>query len=126
MDYQVRSFSCFFEGKKLGQFTGGTYHAVSGDEPNFGDNGGLVVYSDGVIQGTLDSNVFIPVSGLDFDLYTAFLTKTNVNVSVGLVNGKILQGRMRILEFEVKGEIKAGKCDGSFKFGGGAPQQAPG
>jgi hypothetical protein len=126
MDYQVRSFSVFAEGTKIGTFTGGTYHVVGGDEPNFGDNGGQVVYSDGVIQSTLDSKVFEPVTGLDFDFETAMLNKTNVNISLGLINGRIHQLRMRILEFQHDGEIKGGKCDGTFKFGGSKPTVAPG
>jgi hypothetical protein len=125
-DIQIRAFSIFVEGTKMGSAYDGTLHWAGGDEPNFGDNGGIVVYSDGVQQTTLDFTAFEPVTGLDFDLEQAMLTKTNVNVSLGLINGRIYQMRGRILEVSHKSEVKSGRLDGSFKIGGSAPVLAPG
>ena len=118
MDYQLQAASCFAEGRKIGQFYDGTLSIESGDEPNFGDTGGVVVYSDGVIQSTLSMSVFEPIQGLDFDFENAVLTKTNVNMTVGPVNGKLIEIRMRPLKFEHKTEVKSGKLDGTYSFGG--------
>jgi hypothetical protein len=125
MDYVIRAFSVFVEGTKMGTFYNSTYHWTGGDEPNFGDNNGQVVYSDGVQQTTLDSKSFEPVSGLDFDLEQAMLTKTNLNISLGVINGNIHQLRMRLLEIVHDGEIKGGTLNGSFKLGGSAPVIVP-
>jgi phospholipase C len=115
----------FVEGKKMGTFFNGTYHWTGGDEPNFGDNGGQVVYSDGVQQTMLDAEMFEPVTGLDFDLETAMLNKQNVNITLGVINGNLHQLRMRILEVSHDGVIKSGMLNGKFKLGGSAPVITP-
>ena len=125
-DYVVRSFSIFFEGTKMGEASSGTLHWIGNDEAMFGDNGGQVVYSDGVEQTTLDFEVFEPVTGLDFDIETAMLNKTNLNVSLGIINGRILQMSMRVLSVEHKSEVKPGTLMGKFSLGGSAPVFAPG
>jgi hypothetical protein len=125
MDYVIRSYSMFVEGKKMGTFFNGTYHWTGGDEPNFGDNGGQVVYSDGVQQTMLDAEMFEPVTGLDFDLETAMLNKQNVNITLGVINGNLHQLRMRILEVSHDGVIKSGMLNGKFKLGGSAPVITP-
>lgn len=124
-DVQIRSFSCFVEGTKIGTFYDGTYHWTGGDEPNFGDNGGIVVYSDGVQQTELTAEMFEPVTGLDFDLETAMKNKTNMNVSLGIINGRIHQLRVRCLEVTHKGSIKPGTLNGTYRFGGSSPTLAP-
>jgi hypothetical protein len=124
-DYVIRSCSLFVEGKKIGQMHEVTYHWAGGDEPNFGDNGGIVVYSDGVQQTTVDAKVFEPVTGLDFDLEQAMLTKTNVNVTLGVINGNLHQLRCRILDVQHDGVIRSGMLNGSYKMGGSAPTIVP-
>lgn len=118
MDYQIQAASCFAEGRKIGQFYDGTLSIESGDEPNFGDTGGIVVYSDGVIQSMLSMSVFQPIQGLDFDFESAILTKTNINMTMGPINGKLYEIRMRPLKMETKTTIKDGKNEGSYSFGG--------
>jgi hypothetical protein len=125
-DIQIRAASCFVEGTKMGTFYDLTLHWAGGDEPNFGDNGGIVVYSDGVQQTTVDATSFEPITGLDFDLETAMLNKQNINLSIGLINGRIYQLRCRILEMSHKSEVKSGRLDLSIKLGGSAPVLAPG
>lgn len=116
-DYQIRNASVFISGRKMGQFTGGTLSIASGDEPNFGDNGGSIVYSNGVIQPKLKMNVFEPIQGLDFDLDGALLSKTNLQISVGLINGKIYSANWRPLESSHTTEVKDGKSVGDYDFG---------
>lgn len=122
-DYQIRAASVFVEGRKVGQFYDGTYSIQSGDEPNFGDNGGDVVYSDGIITTSFRAKVYEPIQGLDFDIEGALLNKTNLNIGLGLINGKIHQVKMRPLEGTHTTEWRNGKLEGEFNFGGGKPQR---
>lgn len=124
-DYIVRAPSVFVEGTKVGQFSESILHWIGNDEALFGDNGGQVVYSQGVQQTTLDCDAFEPITGLDFDLDTAMLNKTDLNISLGIVNGRILQMMMRVLSVEHKGSIKPGTLMGKFTLGGSAPTFAP-
>ena len=120
-DYQIRSASCFVGGLKMGTFTGGTLSISSGDEPNFGDNSGSIVYSDGVIQPKFKANFFEPIQGLGFDLDGALLSKTTLTLSIGLINGQVYTGRFRPLDSSHTFEIKDGKSVGDYEFGGSSP-----
>jgi hypothetical protein len=121
MGEQVRAASVFANGRKVGQFTGGQFQVLSGDEPNFGDNNGVVVYSDGIIQSMLDMKTYEPVDGIDFDIEGALLAKQDLPMTISLISGKIHQMTMRPLECTWDTEWKSGKLDGNYKFGGSAP-----
>ena len=101
----------------MGTFTDGTLSIKSGDEPNFGDNAGTITYSDGVIQPTLSCDFFEPVQGLGFDLDGALLSKTTLNISVGLINGMIYNANWRPLESDHSNTIKTGEAKGKYSFG---------
>ena len=122
MDFQVRAASVFIEGKKLGQLHSSTLSVEGGDSENFGDNGGIVVWGDGVITTKLSSQLYEPITGLDFDLETAMLNKTNLNISVGLINGRVytIKG-MRCTSMKHTGTIRDGKLEGDFEFAGSKP-----
>ena len=117
-DYQVRSASVFINGRKIGQFTGGMFSIEGGDDALFGDTGGIVVYTDGIIQTKLQTKLFEPVSGLDFDIDNALLTKTNLPMSIALIAGKIYQQTMRPLSSSHTFEVKDGKSEGEYNFAG--------
>ena len=125
MDFQVRSFSVFFESKKLGQFHSGTLTVDGGDSENFGDNGGVVVFGDGIRTTKLSAQVYEPITGLDFDIETMMLNKTNLNISVGLINGRVytIKG-MRCMSMKHTGTVRDGKLEGDFEFAGSAPNIA--
>jgi len=120
-DYQIRSASVFVGGLKMGTFTDGNLSIKSGDEPNFGDNAGTITYSDGVIQATFSADFFEPVQGLGFDLDAALLTKTILNISVGLINGKIYNSDWRPLDSDHTFTIKSGESKGKYNFGSTTP-----
>lgn len=122
-DYQIRATSVFVEGRKVGQFFDGTYTIQSGDEANFGDNGGDVVYSDGIITTSFRAKVYEPIQGLDFDIEGALLAKQNLNLTFGLVAGKIHTVKMRPLDGTHTTEWRNGKLEGEFNFGGGKPSR---
>ena len=117
-DYQVRSASVFINGRKIGQFMGGTFSIEGGDEALFGDTGGVVVYTDGIIQTKLQTKLFEPVSGNDFDIDNALLTKTNLPMTIALIAGKIYQQTMRPLSSSHTFEVKDGKSEGEYNFAG--------
>ena len=120
-DYQIRSASVFVGGQKMGTFTDGNLSIKSGDEPNFGDNAGSIVYSDGVIQPTFSADFFEPIQGLGFDLDGALLNKTKLNISVGLINGKVYNADWRPLDSDHTFTIKTGESKGKYNFGACTP-----
>lgn len=123
MSETIRAFSVFIGGRKIGQFSGGSFKVSSGDEPNYGDNNGVVVYSDGIIETKVSMKTWEPVEGIDYDILSALLAKQDLQCSFALINGKIQQCTMRPLDCSWDTEWKSGKLDGAYEFGGSAPQQ---
>lgn len=123
MAEQVRAASVFVGGRKVGQFTEGTYEIDSGDEPNYGDNNGVVVYSDGIIETKLTMKTYEPVSGIDFDICGAMLAKTDLQMTITLIGGMVHQLVMRPLKSQWDTQWKGGKLDGNYNFGGSAPKR---
>lgn len=122
MSETVRAFSVFLNGRKVGQFTGGSFKVSSGDEPNYGDNNGVVVYSDGIIETKVTMKTYEPVDGIDFDIEAALLAKQDLPCAFTRINGKVQQVTMRPLDCSWDTEWKSGKLDGTYEFGGSAPQ----
>lgn len=118
---QIRAASVFVNGTKIGQFTDGSYEVSVGDEPNYGDNGGEVVYSTGFTMTTLEAKCYMPVAGMDYDITGALLNHTDLSMTVALVDGKIHEVTMRCLKAKFDTDQKTGKLDGSFSFGGSQP-----
>ena len=83
----------------------------------------MVVFGDGIRTTKISAQAYEPVTGLDFDLETAMLNKTNINVSCGLINGRVytIKG-MRCMSMKHTGTIRDGKLEGDFEFAGSAPQ----
>ena len=119
----IRAFSAFINGRKIGQFSGGSFEVDSGDEPNFGDNEGVIVYSDGITETKIEMKTYEPVGGIDADILSQMLAKTDIPCTFSLINGKIQQVTLRCLKASYTGEWKSGKMDGSYTFAGGAPRQ---
>ncbi len=122
MSETVRAFSVFLNGRKVGQFTGGSFKVSSGDEPHYGDNNGVVVYSEGIIETKVTMKTYEPVDGIDFDIEAALLAKQDLPCAFTLINGKIQQCVMRPLDCSWDTEWKNGKLDGQYEFGGSAPR----
>ena len=120
-DYLVKAASVFIEGIKMGTFTDGTCELKSGDEPLFGDGAGQITYTNGVIQATLSCDTFEPVQGLDFDIDGAILSKTNLNISVGLINGQVWNANFRPLDSNHSWTVKSGESKGKYNFGSTTP-----
>jgi hypothetical protein len=123
MGEQVRSASVFVGGRKVGQFSDGDYGIASGDEPNYGDNSGVVVYSDGIIETKLTMKTYEPVDGIDYDITGALLAKTDLQMTITLINGMVHQVVMRPLGNDFSWQWKNGVLHGSYTFGGSAPKR---
>ena len=117
---RFRSSSVFVAGKKVGQMNNVKYHYMSGDEPQFGDPG-YAGHSDGAATSSLTCTQIIPVSGTDFDPHAAIKSKVYLDITVGVIAGKLHQVTMRCIDYEVTGETKNGTLTGVFNLAGGDP-----
>lgn len=117
---RFRSASIYAFGKKVGQFESFDYEEVSGDEPQFGDPGGLG-YSDGAMTTKLSASGVVPVLGMDFDFEANLRAKAYIDIALAGINGKIHQITMRVLSAKWKGSQKAGTLMGDFEMGGFEP-----
>ena len=117
---RVKHASIFRNGKKIAECYQNKYHIASGDEAAFGDDG-FEGMTDGATTTTIDCTTIVPYGGMSVDLADDLLNKRDVDMTVGLVNGKIHEITMRVLEAEFDSDAKTGALNGAFKFMGGVP-----
>lgn len=118
---KIRSASLFLGGRKMGTIEGIKYTYNSGDEPQFGDPGG-VGFSDGAATTNLTATGIVPVAGMSVDIVTAMQNKSDFEVSLALINGKIHQITMRATKAEFTGSQKSGTLMGDFEWSGFEPK----
>ncbi len=118
---KVRAASVYIGGKKVGTFEGNNYDIASGDEAQFGDPGYLG-HSDGAVTTKLSCTGVIPVSGMQVNMIDIMKQKKDVDVTLALVDGKIHQVTMRVVNARGKSSHKNGSQMGDFNLEGGEPQ----
>lgn len=110
--------SIFINGRKIGEFVQHKLTLASGDELQYGD-GGVVGHSDGAETSKLTANGVVPRAGMATDLVALLQAKQDVDVSVGVLDGKIRMITMRFETAEFSGDHKAGTLMGDFSLSGG-------
>lgn len=117
---RVRHASIWLGGRKLAEMYKTDTELASGDEPQYGDEG-FVGMSDGATTTTIDFDVIVPISGMTVAVEQAILNKSDVDVTSGLINGKLWQLTMRCTKAKYSSDVKPGTLTGSFTFMGGKP-----
>lgn len=118
---RVRHASLWLGGKKIAEAYESEEDIASGDEPQYGD-AGFVGMSDGATTTNFSFSAIRPVNGASVDsVETALLSKTDLDLTYGLVGGKLHQVTVRCTNVNNKSDAKAGTLVGSFKFMGGVP-----
>ncbi|WP_394849700.1 hypothetical protein LZC95_19885 [Pendulispora brunnea] len=117
---KVRSASIYVSGRKFGECFENTYDVESGDEPQFGD-GVVLGFSDGIIQTTLSCKSVMPVGGSSVNMLVLMKNKTDLDVALATIDGKIHQVSMRVTKASVQSTHKNGTQEGTFTLSGGEP-----
>jgi hypothetical protein len=117
---RFRAPSIYINGKKMGTIEGVKEEIDAGDEPQFGDPG-FLGFSDGAITTKISATGVVPTQGCEFDLVTAMKNKMDLDIAVGIVDGKIHQCNMRCLKAQFTGSHKNGTQMGEFEFQGSEP-----
>lgn len=118
---RVRHYSLFAQGKKVAECFRNKASFKSGDEPQFGDDG-MLGMSDGAGTLELTFDAIAPVAGMSVQFEQFVLGKIDLDMQMGLINGKIWQSTMRCTQAEYDGDAKAGTLNGSFTLMGQPPQ----
>lgn len=117
---RVRHYSIFFNSKKIAEAMKSTVDLNSGDELAYGDDG-VIAVSDGATNTKLDFDMIIPTTKATVSVEDVLLAKQNVDIQLGLVNGKIWECQMRCTSAKYTTDMVKGTLDGSFTFIGGEP-----
>lgn len=118
---RFRHASIYLRGVKVAEAYESEEDISSGDEPQFGDEG-FVGMSDGATTTTFNFTAIVPVKGMTIAVEDILLQKQDVDLALGLVNGRIHQVTVRCTNANYKSDAKAGTLVGSFKFMGGVPK----
>lgn len=119
--FKIRHASIWVSGTKVAEAYKSKKSLNSGDEPQYGDEG-FVGMSDGAITTTLDFDIIVPIGGATISPEQLMLNKQDVDITAGLVNGKIWQLTMRFTKAEYDSDAKAGTLMGNFSLFGGKPR----
>lgn len=117
---RVKHASLWVGGKKQAECNKNDVDVNSGDEPQIGDDG-FMGMSDGATTTTLEFDSIVPVSGMSSQVEQLLLTKADVDMNLGYVNGKLWQITMRCTRLKYSSDAKTGTLSGSFTFMGGVP-----
>lgn len=117
---KVKHASLYIASKKAAECNKNDIDVKSGDEPQIGDDGFLGM-SDGATMTTIQFESIVPLSGMSVTVETALLNKTDVDITLGLINGKIWQLTCRCTDLKYTSDAKNGTLTGSFTFVGGIP-----
>lgn len=117
---RIRHYSVFVNSKKVAEAYKSKVALNSGDELAYGD-AGVIGVSDGAANTALDFDSITPVSGSTASIEQILLGKQNVDIQLGLVNGKIWECQMRCTKADYDTDMKTGTLNGSFSFIGGEP-----
>jgi hypothetical protein len=109
------------DGIKLGTLENASLTINGNDEQHITTEG--VSYSDGTVTTEVSGDTVVPVVGKTKFLTDALLSKKNVVLQAGLIDGEIFRITMRPLERTFTTDPKTGSLKGSFKFGGGEPDR---
>ena len=118
--FQVQAASFYMGGTKAAEIHVSEYDVEGGDTQMFGD-GGALGFSKGAIVTKLSLSGFHPKAGMKTSLMTALINKTDIDVTLTLVDGKVHQIVMRVLSGKVKSEHKDGTQMCDYTLGGGKP-----
>lgn len=117
MSQQVfRNPGLFVDEKKIAEVNRVTNEVISGDEPQFGDEG-LLGYSDGAMTGRIQFNTVTPVKGHEKDLDAAIFEKKTVVAKQRFgTKTHFLEGRLTGQTYE--SDARAGTLTGSYTLEG--------
>lgn len=118
---RVRHASIYLNGRKVAEAYESEEDISSGDEPQYGDEG-FVGMSDGATTTNFSFTAIVPVAGMTVAVENILLNKQDVDLALGLINGKIHQVTVRFTNCNFKSDAKAGTLVGSFKAIGGVPK----
>lgn len=113
--------SFFYKGRKVATAEGTQYDIEGNDEDVFGDEGWLGVTS-GAVTSKISVDTITPIEGSGIAVIEDMLTKQYVNITLGVVEGKIHQVEMRCRTVSYTGENQAGSLKGKWEFMGGKPE----
>lgn len=118
---RVKAGSLFYKnGKRVATLQGITYRYTTGDTQEMADSG---TYStDGVGASVVTADMISPVTGIGIDAVTQAVNKGEVDLVLGIFDGKIHTIEdARTTSFEFTGETASGKQTGKFEWFGGTP-----
>lgn len=117
---RVRHYSIFFNSKKIAEAFKSGVDLNSGDELAYGDDG-VIAISDGAVNTKLSFDMIIPTTKATVSIVDVLLAKQNVDMQLGLVDGKIWECQMRPTVAKFDTDMVKGTLNGSFTFIGGEP-----
>jgi hypothetical protein len=117
---RVRHASISLGGKRIAECFRNKLAINPGDEPQFADDG-FYTMSDGATTMSVDFDTIVPVAGMGTRLNGVILSKQDVDVTMSLIDGQIVQNTMRFTKAEYDSDAKTGTLNGSFTLMGGVP-----
>ena len=118
---KTRAASIFLASKKAGNIEGTGYELNSGDEPVFGDPGG-VGFTDGAATTRVSASGFNPVPGSGILLMQAILNKSDIDVSLFPIDGGIHTITMRCTSGKATSHHKPGTQEANYVLMGFEPK----
>lgn len=119
MASRVKAAAIFYRGKRVGLMQDVTYDLDTNDALEQTDDG--TYFTDGRATSKVSFGALIPAAGLRISAYSDALSKNDVDIMLGLVDGTYHTITMRAKTFAVKSEVANGKLTGNFEFMGGQP-----
>ena len=118
----VRHASVYYKGRKVGLATGGNLEVAGNGEDQICDQGHVGV-SVGVKTSKLTLNAIVPLPGCGITVADDMLKDKYVNVSVGILDGKIWEiDDMKCISCRYEWEVARGTQTLNADFSGGKPR----
>jgi hypothetical protein len=118
---RVKSAAIFYKGKRVAVMQNANYSIKSNDTQEMADSGAY--NTDGITTTELTCDTIVPVRGVGVSFVEDAINHNDVDLSVGLVDGKIHElNQARNNSCEFTSEVATGKMTGKFGWFAGAPK----
>lgn len=118
---RVQAGSLFYKGRRVGVLQGFTYTFKTNDTQEVADAG--VFNTDGIETTEITADNISPITGLGISVIADALAKRDLEISLGLIDGKIHSvDDARLVQGEWTGEKATGKQTNKLQFHAGKPK----
>ncbi len=118
---RVQPGSLFYKKKRVGVLQGFTYTLKTNDGQEVADSG--TYNTDGIETTEISADNISPITGLGISVVQDALNKEDLEISLGLIDGKIhTVDDARLVQGEWTGEKASGKQTNKLQFHAGKPK----